>query len=119
MGRVGAIFARIRAKLAHFFARSGIFAVMIGTPDPVDDDLVYRIAASTGLSTGVARRIVDDVLAHRSEAVEDYVARRHRELAAAGLKNPDIYERLRAEIAERLFKGPSCTTRQIRRMIYG
>ena len=92
---------------------------MSAIPPEPDPDLVTRIATSAGLSTGVARRIVEDVLAHHAVSLEDYVLRRHRELAAAGWKNPDIYEQLRREIASRLFKGPSCSARQIRRMIYG
>ncbi|HEX7035425.1 MAG TPA: hypothetical protein VF210_06600 [Pseudomonadales bacterium] len=92
---------------------------MSATPPEPDPDLIARVAASAGLSPGVARRIVEDVLAHHAVALDDYVVRRHRELAAAGWKNPDIFEQLRGEIASRLFKGPSCSARQIRRMIYG
>ena len=89
---------------------------MTTVPDP---ELVSRIAATSGLPPGVARRLVVDVLAHHAESREDYVVRRHRELSVQGWKNPAIYECLRLEIAERLFKGPVCTVRQIRRMIYG
>lgn len=87
-------------------------------PDP-GDDLVARIAATSGLPPATARRIVEDVLAHHRDSLEDYVARRHRELSADGMRNPAIYEHLRREIETRLFKGPACTVRQIRRMIYG
>lgn len=86
---------------------------------PVSDDLVAFVAASAGLSRGVAQRVVDDVLAYHRESVEAYVVRRHRELCAAGWKNPAIYEHLRDEVARRLFVGPDCSSRQIRRMIYG
>jgi hypothetical protein len=82
-------------------------------------DLVERIAATSALSPGMARRIVDDVLAYHAEPVEAFVLRRHRELAAAGLKNAQIYQRLVDEVAGRVFAGPRCSTRQIRRMIYG
>jgi hypothetical protein len=85
-------------------------------PDP---ELIARFVASAGLTPGVARRIVEDVLAQHAMGIEEYVRRRHRELVAAGWKNPDIYEQLRREIARRLFKGPDCSARQIRRMIYG
>lgn len=91
------------------------------SPDPSApaSDLIVRIAATSGVSTGVARRIVEDVLAYHAVALEDFVARRHRELAAAGWKNPDIYRQLQREVASRVFKGPDCSIRQIRRMIYG
>ena len=92
---------------------------MSAIPPQPDPDLVARIAASSGLPAGIAQRIVEDVLAHYAVSLEDYVVRRHRELAAAGWKNPDIYEQLRREIRSRLFKGPDCSVRQIRRMIYG
>ncbi len=85
----------------------------------LDGDLVARVAATSGVSSRVARRIVDDVLAHHAESVEDFVVRRHRELSAVGWKNPAIFEQVREEIAGRLFRGPDCSLRQIRRMIYG
>jgi hypothetical protein len=88
-------------------------------PFDSDDQLVARIAATSGLPSGVARRIIEDVLAHHAESLEDYVVRRHRQLAADGWKNAAIYECLRREIQGRLFTGPTCTVRQIRRMIYG
>ena len=88
-------------------------------PAPDQEDLVSRIVATTGLAPGVARRIVEDVIAHHGEPLERFVVRRHRQLAAEGLRNEAIYERLRREIAGRLFRGPDCSVRQIRRMIYG
>jgi hypothetical protein len=35
------------------------------------------------------------------------------------MKNETIYVRLQTEVAGRLFPGPACSARQIRRMIYG
>lgn len=92
---------------------------MQGESDAGLDDLVGHIVATSGLPPGMARRIIDDVLAYHAEPVEDFVHRRHRELAAAGLKNAAIYQRLCDEVAGRVFAGPRCSTRQIRRMIYG
>jgi hypothetical protein len=86
---------------------------------PPLDDLVNRISASAGLSVGVARRVIDDVLASHTEPLEAYVTRRHRELSGQGMKNETIYVRLQTEVAGRLFPGPACSARQIRRMIYG
>ncbi len=83
------------------------------------NDLVAHVADTSGLPQGVARRVVEDVLAYHLESLEDYVTRRHRELAAAGWKNPDIYPRLLEEVERRPFRAPACTLRQIRRMIYG
>ncbi len=82
-------------------------------------ELVAHVADTAGLPQGVARRVVEDVLAYHLESLEDFVARRHRELAAAGWKNPDIYPRLLEEMQRRPFRAPACTLRQIRRMIYG
>lgn len=94
---------------------------MHGETSPLspDADLVAHVAASASLAPGMARRVVEDVLAFHGESVEGYVARRHRELAEQGLKNEAIYARLQTEVAGRLFPGPHCTARQIRRMIYG
>jgi hypothetical protein len=84
-----------------------------------EEALVAHIASSLGLSAAVARRVVDDVIAYHAETPEQYVARRHRELVARGLKNADIYRQLSQEVAARPFAGPVCSVRQIRRMIYG
>jgi len=92
---------------------------MIAAARSWDDDLVDHVAASSGVSPAVARRIVEDVLAHQAESVEDFVIRRHRELASRGWKNAAIYEQVGQEVSRRLFKGPECSVRQIRRMIYG
>jgi len=86
---------------------------------PLIDELAARISATTGLPRTTAQRIIDDVLSYHHEPVEAYVQRRHRELTSQGLKNADIYERLRGEVAARPFAGPRCSVRQIRRMIYG
>lgn len=84
-----------------------------------DAELVARIAATSDLPSGTARRVVEDVLAHHAESLEDYVIRRHRELAGEGWKNEAIYRHLCAEVEGRLFKAPAVSVRQVRRMIYG
>lgn len=83
------------------------------------DELIRRVAVSAGLRDGVARRVVDDVIAHFNESPQAFVVRRHGELARAGWKNADIYQRLSDELLRRPFAGPVCSPRQIRRMIYG
>ncbi len=82
-------------------------------------DLVDHLVRTTHLPAGVARRVVDDVVAYFSEPVEAVVRRRHRELHAAGLANPAIFDRIAAELTDRPVAAPSLTPRQIRRVIYG
>jgi hypothetical protein len=86
---------------------------------PPDDPLVDHLVASSGLTPSVARRIIDDVLAHHAESVEDYVVRRHRELVTDGIRNAGIFLLIQQEVARRPFRVRPCTVRQIRRMIYG
>lgn len=92
---------------------------MMNPDSDVTDELVRRIASSTGLGESTARRVLQDVVAHFSETPQDYVNRRHGELVRAGWKNADIYERLSRELTARPFAGPAFSPRQIRRMIYG
>ncbi|MBN2623432.1 MAG: hypothetical protein JXA83_08695 [Acidimicrobiales bacterium] len=89
--------------------------------DVVDQhrDLVDHLVRTTHLPSGVARRVVDDVVAYFAEPVETVIRRRHRELQAAGLANPAIFDRIAAELAARPVAAPSLTPRQIRRVIYG
>ena len=82
-------------------------------------DLVDHLVRTTHLPPGVARRVVDDVVAYFAEPVEAVVRRRHRELQAAGLGNAVIYDRIAAELAARPVAAPSLTPRQIRRIVYG
>jgi hypothetical protein len=82
-------------------------------------DLVAHVARTTRLPTGVARRVVDDVVAYFAEPAEAVVRRRHRELQATGMPNPRIFDRIAAELAERPVAAPTLTPRQIRRIVYG
>lgn len=83
------------------------------------DDLVDHLMRTTQMPRGIARRVVDDVVAYFAEPVEAVIRRRHRELAATGLANAAIYDRIAAELAARPVAAPSLTSRQIRRVIYG
>ncbi len=85
-------------------------------PDP---ELVAHVAGSTGLSEGEAARVVGDVRAHYSESVEQYVRRRHTRLQLHGVRNPEIYRTIAAELAERVVAAPELSERQLRRIIYG
>ncbi len=83
------------------------------------DDLVAHVVVTTGLSAPEARRVVDDVVAFFREPAEAYVRRRHTELKTYGAKNPEIYDQIATELAQRVVAAPELTTRQLRRIIYG
>jgi len=85
----------------------------------IDDDLVGRVAASTGLTPAEAARVVEDVLAFYTEPVEELVRRRHTELKIYGARNPEIFARIAEELADRVVAAPRLTERQLRRIIYG
>ncbi len=84
-----------------------------------DADIIERVAASTGLSPGVAARVVEDVLAFYRLPAEQYVRRRHAELQAEGKKNPEIFPLIAAELRGRLVAAPDLSERQLRRIVYG
>ncbi len=88
-------------------------------PEPVDAELVGRLAASTGLSAGEAARVAADVLAWYREPVEAYVRRRHAYLRTYGKKNNEIFALIAAELAGRLVAAPDLSQRQLRRIVYG
>jgi len=75
--------------------------------------------ATTGLTEAEASRVVEDVVAYLAEPVEDYVRRRHTEMKTFGTKNPQIFEQIAGELAERVVAAPELTERQLRRIVYG
>ncbi len=83
------------------------------------DDLVQRLVFSTSLSAGVARRIVEEVVAYCTEPAATFIRRRHDELQAQGWSNAEIFPRIAGELATRPVAGPSLSLRQIRRVVYG
>lgn len=85
----------------------------------VEQELVERVTASTGLAPGEAARVVEDVLAFYAEPVEEYVRRRHAQLKTYGARNDEIFARLAEELEHRLVAAPRLTERQLRRLIYG
>ena len=87
--------------------------------DQVDPDLVENVVASTGLAPEVARRVIGDVVAYHAEPVADYVRRRHAHLKTFGVRNPEIFARIRAELGHRVVAAPDLTERQLRRLVYG
>jgi hypothetical protein len=84
-----------------------------------DSELVERIVASTGLTAAEAARVIEDVVAHHAERVEEYVRRRHAELKTHGASNPEIFTRIAEELGGRVVGAPPLTERQLRRIIYG
>lgn len=85
----------------------------------VDQHLVHHVVTSTGLGAAEAARVIEDVLAFHAEPVADYVRRRHGELKVHGARNPEIFARLREELASRVVAAPDLSERQLRRIVYG
>ena len=88
-------------------------------PRMPETDLVSRVSASTGLSPGEAARVVADVVAYFAEPVEEFVRRRHQHLQAYGMKNPQIFGQIAAELDRRVVAAPPLSERQLRRIVYG
>ena len=86
---------------------------------PELSDLVSYLVRTTRLTQPEAIRLIDEILSFLNDRPEEFVCRRHRELQAEGLSNPEIYERLRSELARWRFRAPDYTERQLRRLIYG
>ena len=84
-----------------------------------ESELVQRIVASTGLTASEAARVIDDVVAFHAEPVEAYVRRRHAQLKTYGARNPEIFARIAAELADRVVAAPALSERQLRRLVYG
>jgi len=82
-------------------------------------DLYTHLARSGRLSEPEARRVVEEVLAFLDETPDAFVRRRHLELQSAGLGNAAIFARIERELAERRFRAPALSARQIRRIVYG
>lgn len=82
-------------------------------------DVQRRLVSVLGLSGAQATRAVDEVLDSLALEVDEFIARRHAELQAQGESNPEIFERIAAELRALRFKAPELSARQIRRRIYG
>jgi hypothetical protein len=81
--------------------------------------LVAHLGRTSGLPLGQLNRLVDDVLAFLDESAEEFVRRRHRELQQHGQPNSEIFARIGQEAAQRRFRAPLYSERQIRRIVYG
>lgn len=82
-------------------------------------DLVTHVVATTGLTPAEAARVIGDVVEYYATPLEEFVRRRHAELQTYGVKNPEIFARIAAELDARVVAAPRLTVRQLRRMIYG
>ncbi len=90
------------------------------TDKPDIQPLINHLCQSSDLTLSQARRAVDEVIAYFSESPNDYVRRRHLQIKQEqGLANPEIFERIKAELSQLVFAAPPLTQRQIRRIIYG
>ena len=83
------------------------------------EDLITHLTQTSRLEPNEARRVVREVLAYCSETPEEFVIRRHLELQAEKLTNPQIFERLSRELEDHRFRAAPLSTRQLRRIIYG
>jgi hypothetical protein len=87
-------------------------------PEPHAEIVAY-LTRSCPLTQAEAARVVADVLGYFSEAPEDFVRRRHRELKARGLTNDQTFGQIAAEIPQRRYAPPDLSARQLRRIVYG
>jgi hypothetical protein len=62
---------------------------------------------------------VADVVAYYAEPTEVFVRRRHGLLKANGMRNPEIFAQIHAELSYRVVAAPDLSERQIRRIVYG
>jgi hypothetical protein len=82
-------------------------------------ELLDQLERTTQLPRSVLRRVIDEVLDHHRESIDQLVRRRHRELQAGGFTNPAIWSLLVSELATRLVQAPQLSERQLRRIVYG
>ena len=82
-------------------------------------DLVDYLSGSGPLSYAEASRVVADVLGYFSEAPDEFVRRRHKELKAGGLTNDQAFRQIAAELPHRRYAPPEFSLRQLRRIVYG
>jgi len=109
---------------ARFRAGSLLFVIGHGHHERVPGqephaELVDYLANSCPLSQAEAARVVAEVLGYFSEAPEEFVRRRHRELKARGLTNDQAFGRIAAELPQRRYGPPELSLRQMRRIVYG
>lgn len=82
-------------------------------------DTVRRLSIVLGLPREQAERALLEVLDSMCFDVDAYILARHAQLQAEGMTNPEIYERIAAELPSLRFQAKAISARQIRRRIYG
>jgi hypothetical protein len=82
-------------------------------------DLVEYLTGTGPLDYAEAARVVADVLGYFSEAPDEFVRRRHRELKTGGLTNDKAFRQIAAELPHRRYAPPQLSLRQLRRIVYG
>jgi hypothetical protein len=82
-------------------------------------ELITYLVRTSRLTPAEARRVVGEVMAFLDETPDAFIRRRHLALQSEGLPNAAIFARLAAELAQRRFRAPEYSERQIRRIIYG
>ena len=85
----------------------------------ISSSLLDHLERTCGLRRPEARRVVEEVVSFYGETPASFVAKRHRELRAEGMRNRAIYERIAAELEDWRFRAPRLSERQIRRIVYG
>jgi len=87
--------------------------------DPLDEAWIRHLAQTYSLDEALVRRLGEEFLAWTEPTVREFVVRSHLRYQNQGLKNDEIFRRLRDEIPRRRFRVETPTERQIRRLIYG
>jgi len=87
--------------------------------DSLDDSWVRHLAQTYSLEEALVRRLGEEFLALTEPTLREYVVRSHLRYQAQGLRNEEIFRRLREEVSRRRFRVETPTERQIRRFIYG
>lgn len=84
-----------------------------------DTDLVEHLRCTNAMTPSQAAKVAAELLAFYAETTEQFVRRRHRELQAAGGRNPDIFAAIASELEQRRVTPPRLSPRQLRRLVYG
>jgi hypothetical protein len=71
-------------------------------------DLAAYLVRTSRLTHSEAVRLIDEVLSFLDEQPEEFVCRRHRELRAEGLSNPEISPRRSDPPLTRLAERQGC-----------
>ena len=86
---------------------------------PSEEELLSHLQAISGLDQARLAKLVDEVRAWYGQDLAGWVRQRHRELQQQGMRNREIYPRIRAETERILVRPSALSVRQIRRIIYG